>query len=47
MIMLHADLKNQKFQEKYRHLFILHGLFVSRIGLSLHTFRKCVTKALS
>ena len=27
---------------KCRHLHILHGLFVSHIGLSLHIFGKCV-----
>ena len=35
--------KNQRFQGKYRHSLILHGLFVSRIDLSLHIFGKCVS----
>ena len=37
--------KNQRFRAKYRPLPILHGLFVSRIGLSLQIFGKCVGKA--
>ena len=36
-------LKNQRFQGKYRDLLILYGLFVSRVGLSLHIFGKCVS----
>ena len=34
--------KNQRFQGKYRHLIILPGLFISRIGFSLDIFGKCV-----
>ena len=33
--MLIRTFKNQRFRGKYRHLLILLGLFVSRIGLSL------------
>ena len=34
--------KNQRLQEIYYHLFILHIVFTSYIGLSLHIFGNCV-----
>ncbi len=35
-------IKTLRFPRKYRHLLILHEVFVSHIGLSLHIFGKCV-----
>ena len=43
MIMFHTDLQKTRFLGKYRHLLILREIFVSRIGLSLHVFGKCVS----
>ena len=34
--------KNQRLRGKYHHLFILHIVFTSYIGLSLHIFGNCV-----